>query len=79
MIMEKTKEAAREWIEAGKPCMYRYGYAWKGAATRPMTQEKALALLPLYSFGMGFYEISFTKYNGDDVLLFNEFSKSDMW
>ena len=58
--------------------MYRYGFGWKGASTRPLTQEKALELLPKYSFGMGFYEISFTKYHGEDVLLFNEFSENDM-
>lgn|GEM_PF-2928147 len=59
--MEKkhTKEEAREWIEAGKPCRYRYGYGFRGAQSRPLTKEEALKLLPKYSFGMGFYELSF--------------------
>lgn len=77
--MEKTKEFAKSWIESGKPCMYRYGYGWKGVSMRSITNSKALELLPKYSFGMGFYEISFTKYNGEDVLLFNEYSENDMY
>ena len=59
--MEKTKESAREWIEAGKPCRYRYGYGFRGAESRPLSKEEALKLLPKYSFGMGFYELSFCR------------------
>lgn len=77
--MEKTKEFAKEWIEAGKPCVYRYGWGWKGATARPITKEKALNLLPKYSFGIGFYELDFISYGGKDVLEFNELSENDMW
>ena len=77
--MEKTKEFAKEWIEAGKPCMYRYGCGWKGATARPITKEKALNLLPKYSFGMGFYELDFIRFDGKDVLEFNELSVNDMY
>ena len=78
--MENSKDKAREWIEAGKPCEYRYGFGWKGAASRPLSNEDALKLLPSYSFGMGFYELSWTTdKNGAQVLLFNEFSANDMW
>lgn len=59
--IEKTKEFAKQWIEEGKPCMYRYGYGYKGASARTISKEKALELLPKYSFGMGFYEISFER------------------
>ncbi len=59
--VKETKEFAREWIEAGKPCRYRYGLGYRGASSRPITQEKALELLPKYSFGMRFYERSFCR------------------
>ena len=94
--MENTKEFAKEWIESGKPCRYRYGFGFRGAESRPLSKEEALQLLPKYDFGMGFYEISFckdrvvdrelsgpnctaTRAVGDIVLMFNEFSASDMW
>ena len=77
--MEQTKESAREWIEAGKPCVYRYGWGWKGASARPITKEEALKLLTKYSFGIGFYELSFIKVNGEDTLEFNELSANDMY
>lgn len=77
--MEKTKEAAREWIEAGKPCVYRYGYGWKGASARPITKEKALELLPKYDFSIGFYDLDFIKIDGQEVLEFNELSENDMY
>ena len=77
--MEKTIEAAKAWIEEGKPCVYRYGWGWKGASARPITKEKALELLPKYSFGKGFYELSFIKMDGEVVLEFNELSENDMW
>jgi len=77
--MEQTKEAAKEWIEAGKPCVYRYGWGWKGASARTITKEKALELLPKYSFGKGFYELSYIKVDGVDTLEFNELSENDMW
>ena len=77
--MEKTKEFAKQWIEQGKPCVYRYGWRWKGAAARSISQDKALELLPKYSFGKGFYELDFIQINGKDVLEFNELSENDMW
>ncbi len=59
--MEETKEAARKWIEEGKPCRYRYGFGYRGASSKPLTKEEALKLLPKYSFGMGFYTLSFCR------------------
>lgn len=83
MTMEKTelkqtKEFAREWIESCKPCVYRYGWGWKGAGACPLTKEQALKKLPGYSFGMGFYSLSFIKIDGVDTLEFNELSENDM-
>lgn len=34
---------------------------------------------PQWSFGKGFYELSFIKYDGRIVLEFNELSLNDMW
>ena len=59
--MENTKEFAKQWIEEGKPCMYRCGFGYRGATGRHITKEEALKLLPNYSFGTGFYELSFEK------------------
>lgn len=80
--MEKTKETkefAQQWIEDGNPCIYRYGWGWKGAGGKTLTKERALELLPRYSFGKGFYELSFIREGGQDVLEFNELSENDMW
>ena len=70
---------AKEWIEQGKPCVYRYGWAYRGAGARRLTQEKALKMLPHYSFGKGFYSLSYIEYEGEQVLEFNELSENDMW
>lgn len=48
--------------------------------TPEITKEEALTKLPNYSFHEGFsYELSFTIWNGKEVLLFNELSADDMW
>ena len=77
--MEKTKEFAQKWVEENKPCVYRYGWGWKGAGARTISKEEALKLLPKYNFSMGFYELSFIKIDGVDTLEFNELSENDMW
>lgn len=76
---EELKKQAEEWVNNGKPCVYRHGWGWKGASARPLTKEQALGLLPKYSFGKGFYELSFTTEGGQDVLEFNELSANDMY
>ena len=76
--MEKTTEFAQQWIEEDKPCVYRYGWGYRGAGAKSISKEKALSLLPKYSFGMGFYELSFIKIDGVDTLEFNELSENDM-
>ena len=79
MSNSELKKQAEEWVKSGKPCIYRYGWAYKGAGAREITTEKAQVLLPQYSFGMGFYELSFTKHNGQEVLQFNELSENDLY
>lgn len=77
--MDNTKEAARKFIEEGGKCIYRYGWAYRGAGARELTKDKALELLPTFSFGMGFYELSWRTLDGNTVLEFNELSENDMW
>ncbi len=64
MNNNELKKKAEEWVNDGKPCIYRYGWGWKGAGAREIFKEEAGKLLPKYSFGMGFYELSFTTHNG---------------
>ena len=76
----ETKEYAREWVEGGMPCEYMYGLGYRGARPRPLSREKALELLPKYSFGTGFYELYFVKNSeGRSVLRFNEYSEDDLY
>lgn len=75
---ESMKEA-NEWVENGKPCVYRYGWAYRGAGARRISPDKAKELLPKYSFGKGFYELSWLTIDGEKVLEFNELSENDMW
>lgn len=76
----KTKEYAREWVEAGMPCQYQYGLSYRGARPRPLSREKALELLPKYRFGMGYHELYYAKNNeGRTVLTFNEYSENDLY
>lgn len=79
METKETKEFAKKWIEEGKPCVYRYGWGYRGAGARELSKEEALKKLPSFSFGKGFYELSFIKIDGETVLEFNELSENDMW
>lgn len=74
-MMKKTKEAAKQWIEAGNPCFYQHGLSFRGACKGKITKEKALELLPKYSFGMGFYEL----YWVNEGLVFNELGENDLY
>lgn len=78
--MEKTRECALQWVNDGKPCIYRYGFAWKGACHRSITTEKAKELIarPCWSFGMGFYELCWERHDNEQVLCFNEYSENDL-
>lgn len=81
MAQEKTKEAARAWVEEGKPCTYQYGFTFKGAQQRPISNDEAMQKLTdnrMWGFGMGFYELRWTRHEGQDVLCFNEYSLGDM-
>lgn len=77
-LLSETKRAAQEWVENGGKCIYRFGWAYRGASAQTITMEKAKELLPSYSFGMGFYELGWTTYNGETVLEFNELGENDL-
>lgn len=79
--MKDTKECALQWVNEGKPCIYRYGYNYKGAGNRPLTNERAKELIvkPCWSFGMGYYELRWERHDNLDVLCFNEFGENDLW
>ena len=38
-----------------------YGFGYRGASSCLLTKEEALKLLPKYSFGMGFYSLSYCR------------------
>lgn len=75
----KTRDEARRWIEAGKKCVYRYGWRFRGAGCSEITKERALELFPKYSFGKSFWSLSWITEKGEKVLEFNELSENDMW
>lgn len=76
--MEETKDAAMQWIVAGKPVVYRYGWGWKGARAKYVTKEWALAHIKPYTFGKNFWSLSWIQFEGQLVLEMNELSESDM-
>lgn len=79
--MEKTKQAAIDFINNGGKSIYRYGWGWKGAGSNYQTKEWALKELdkPEWDFGKGFYGLSWVTRDGETVLEFNELSENDMW
>lgn len=75
---QPTKEQLAELINMGMPCYYRHGWAYRGAGEREITKEKALEILPHYSYGMGFYMLKFKKKFCTPVLEFNELGENDL-
>ena len=74
-----NKEEIKANIEAGFPCYQQFGFSWKGATPRKISKETALELLPKYSPGMGFWELSERVIYGYPSLVFTEYSESDMF
>lgn len=72
-----TKEEVRQMIEAGVPCYFKYGLWDSMGSSKPITKEKALELLPHYSFGMGFYELHVPE--DRSYVKFKELSETDLW
>lgn len=80
--MENTKQAALDWVNSSKLCTYRYGLAYKGAGARKISKEEALEKLNNergWNFGIGFYELRWSKYEGEPCLEFNELHENDLY
>lgn len=74
-----TKEdILHKWIEADRPCTFIYGFAYKGAKATLITKEEALKKIKTHSFGIGYYSMEWTVFDGMAVLQFSEYSESDM-
>lgn len=79
MKRSNDKNEVLKFINNDGKCFYQYGFGFKGAGKRPITKDKALDLFPKYSFGMGFYELDWITVDGEDAILFNEFSENDLY
>lgn len=69
---------ADEWVKAGKPCTFRYGFAYRGASAKRISPAKASELIKTHSFGMGFYTMHWRDFEGERVLEFNELDANDL-
>lgn len=81
-MMEKTKEAALQWVKDGRLCTYRFGLAYRGAGARRISNEEALNKLTnekAWDFGMGFYTLRWTTFEGENCLEFNELHENDLY
>lgn len=76
--LTNKEDILREWIDKGQPCAYRCGFAYRGASARRISADEARTLLPMYGFGMGFYELHF-ELLGEPTLVFNEYSANDLY
>lgn len=80
MVSNWNKEETFEnWVKKGKLVVGGYGFQYKGGGTSVIPTEKAIELYPKYSFGMGFYELSWVEYNGEVALSMREYSENDMY
>ena len=71
-------EILEKWIKKGKRCVYREGWAYRGASARELSMDKAIEMLDQYSFGKGFYQLGWKIIDGRVALEFNELSVLDM-
>ena len=74
-----NKTELKTLIENGLPCYRQFGFSYRGTMPRKITKEQALELLPSYSPGKGFWELSERNIDGYPSLVFTEYSESDMW
>lgn len=77
MELIQTKEAAKEFIENGGPCVEQYGL-WNNGG-KPISKEKALSMLDKYSFDLGFYMLNWIIMNDQTTLQFKELSECDLF
>jgi hypothetical protein len=83
LTLERVKDWSKDdilhqWIEADRPCTLIYGFAYKGAKPHLIKKEEALKRIKTHSFGIGYYSMEWTVFDGMAVLQFSEYSESDM-
>ena len=78
-VKDWTKDdILHNWIEVGRPCTLIHGFRYKGASAHLINQSEALKRIKTHSFGVGYYSMEWTVFNGMAVLQFAEYSESDM-
>ena len=83
LTLERVKDWSKEkilheWVEAGRPCTLIHGFAYKGAKPHLIGNEEALKRIKTHSFGVGYYSMEWTVFEGMAVLQFAEYSEGDM-
>lgn len=73
-----TKEQLSELVGLGMKCVYRYGWAYRGAQAQAIGKESALELLASYDYGKGFHQLQYSVKENVPTLEFNELSELDM-
>ena len=67
-----------DWIEKGRPCYHISGFRYRGAKPGRISTEKALEMIKIHSFGMGFSSMSWAVEDGSVALVFESYSELDM-
>lgn len=91
MTNEEKRTEAVDWVNAGKPCKYRYGLAFRGAVAGLISNGEAKELIEkcfirngkrdyTWKFGMGFNELRWVDdyTTHERYLLFNEYGENDL-
>lgn len=77
--LPETQDAAKQWVEDGKPCTFTFGLAYRGAGQERIATDRAHELLKHHHFGIGFYTLFWREYNGEVVLNFTEYGENDLY
>ena len=64
--------------EKGRPCYHISGFGFRGAKPVRISTEKALEMINVHSFGMGFSSMSWAVEDGSVALVFESYSELDM-
>jgi hypothetical protein len=73
------EEILDNWVKKGKLVVGGHGFQYKGGGTNVIPNDIAEQKFPNYSFGMGFYELSWVEYKGEVALSMREYSENDMY
>jgi hypothetical protein len=72
-------ETLENWVKKGELVVGGHGFQYKGGGTGIIPTNKAIEMFSKYSFGMGFYELSWVEYKGEVALSMREYSENDMY